>query len=174
MPKEDGSSTYSNEGKEITYFLTYLLLWITGLVVYLTNGKENNRMKFHSLQAILLGIVSAIIAIIFTLMGISIIGSIVSFFIWVYALYIGYQAYSGKDVKIPYLSGYASSHSDYQIEETTEKTEAASSQSHHSHKATSRKEENEELLKTLKKRWVNGEISKKKYLLMKKDIEEEE
>jgi uncharacterized membrane protein len=158
MPK--GSSKVSSDNKDIAYFLTYLLLWITGLIVYFTKAHDDKKAKFHAIQAILLGLISAIISIII-LPFLPVIW-ILSFLIWIYGLYIGYLAYNGKPANIPYISGFAQSHSDYNntISTTSSKTK---------HQELTKS--STEALEALKLRYVKGELSKKKYNEMKKELE---
>lgn len=82
------------------YLVAYVLGWLTGLIVFLM-AKDDEALKFHGMQAILLSLASYVLCI-------TIIGIILVPFIWLYGLYIGYQAYStGKTVKVPYLGEYA-------------------------------------------------------------------
>ncbi len=146
--------------KVIADFLAYLLLWITGVIVYFTKGRDDPRTKFHSIQAILLGLVSAIISIISGLIGLLAITWVINFLIWLYGLYIGFKAYNGADVAIPFISEYSQVHSDYEI-----KTEKKSIHKEHSKASV------DDPIKALKLRYANGEITKKEYLKMKKDLE---
>jgi uncharacterized membrane protein len=70
-------------------------------------------MKFHSMQAILLGVVSIIIAVIFGLISFGLVSGIINLLIWVYGLYVGLEAYSGNDVTIPLITDYARKYSGY-------------------------------------------------------------
>lgn len=163
------------ESKDITYFLTYLLLWITGLIILLTKAKENKRFKFHAFQAILLGVVSAIIAILFTIVGAGGLSALISFILWIYGLYIGYMAYLNEDKQIPYLANYAKTHSEYLIKKPEHDESRESAKEQHAKKKAAAEEETDEEedhIKTLKKRYAKGEITRKQYLKMKKELEE--
>ncbi len=89
----------------LTFLITYLLEWLTGLIVYFTVGQNDKRARFHAIQAIVLGIVSIILSFILDFVFLPLSG-IVAFLIWLYGMYIGYEAYKGVDVKIPILSDY--------------------------------------------------------------------
>ena len=156
---EDISKSRASD-KDIIYFLTYLLTWITGLIVYFTKAKTDKKAKFHSIQAMLLGLLSAIISI-FILPFLPIVW-ILSLLIWIYGLYIGYRAYSGMPANIPYLSDYAQKHSSFNAQ-----TSGHASKIKHSMSS----EEEHDALKTLKMRYAKGEITKKKYIQMKKELE---
>ena len=146
--------------KVIADFLAYLLLWITGVIVYFTKGRDNPRTKFHSIQAILLGLVSAIISIVSGLIGLLAITWVINFLIWLYGLYVGFKAYNGTDISIPFISEYSQAHSDYEI-----KTEKKGT------KKERIKTKVDDPIKTLKLRYANGDITKREYLKMKKDLE---
>ena len=113
---EDSSKSRESD-KDSIYFLAYLLTWITGLVVYFTKAKTDKKARFHSIQAMLLGLLSIIISIV--ILPFFPIAWVLSFLIWIYGLYIGYRAYSGMPANIPYLSDYAQNHSSFN-EQTSE------------------------------------------------------
>lgn len=94
------AASAQDNSDRLVYILTYFFTWISGLIVYFTLGQKNKRMKFHSLQAILIGVVGFVIAFI---PFIGLLGII----LWLYGLYVGYMAYTGKDVSIPVLGDYA-------------------------------------------------------------------
>jgi uncharacterized membrane protein len=153
----------SEDEKSIGYIVNYLFLWLSGVIIYFTEAKKDSRIKFHAIQAILLGIFSAIVGIVFNLLSLSIVAVVASLIIWLYALYVGYEAYSGTDVVIPLISDYAEAHSNYALETKTKKKD----------KKTQSKENSsdDEALKHLKMRFAKGEITKKKYNEMKKEFE---
>ncbi len=157
---EDSSKSRASD-KDSIYFLAYLLTWITGLIVYFTKAKTDKKARFHSIQAMLLGLLSAIISIV--ILPFLPIVWVLSFLIWIYGLYIGYRAYSGMPANIPYLSDYAQNHSSF-----NEQTSEHASKIKHSVSS----EEEHDALKILKMRYAKGEITKKKYIQMKKELEE--
>ncbi len=90
------------------YIFAYLLEFISGIVIYFTKGQEDKRLLFHSVQAIIIGIIVLVLsAIIFPIAWlIAVLG-------WVYCMYIGIEAYNGRDVDVPIISNVASSMSNY-------------------------------------------------------------
>ncbi len=99
------------EKGRIVYILTYLLTWITGIIVFVTEGQKDKRVKFHALQAIFLGVIAIILNAV--LFFIPFVGPLLGFLIWVYGMYIGYKAYNGEDIKAPVLGDYAAKYSEY-------------------------------------------------------------
>ncbi|MGC9076687.1 MAG: DUF4870 domain-containing protein [Conexivisphaera sp.] len=93
----------------IIYLLTYLLTWITGMIVYVTEGQRSERVKFHTLQAIFLGVIAMILGVV--LSPIHYLGSVLILLIWLYGMYIGYEAYRGTDVSVPVIGDYARKYS---------------------------------------------------------------
>jgi len=94
------AKTGSSSKGDFTYIVIYLLGWLTGIIFFIISG--NNKMKKqHSIQAIVLGIVATILSFI------PFVGWIIVFLIWIYGLYIGYMASTGKDVEIPAVTGFA-------------------------------------------------------------------
>ncbi|MDE1824846.1 MAG: SHOCT domain-containing protein [Candidatus Micrarchaeota archaeon] len=88
-------------------------------------------------------------------------------------MYIGIDAYFNKENTIPYISGYARNHSGFNIHENPRrivKEEILSGHEYRKEKIASKNEE-AEALKILKTRYAKGELTKKQYLKMKKEIE---
>lgn len=92
------------EARNILYLLTYFLVWLSGLVVYVTEGQKSRRAKFHALQAIFLGVIITILALIPFI-------NLIALLLWIYGLYVGVKAYEGSDVSMPVLGDYAKSYS---------------------------------------------------------------
>lgn len=83
---------------KVACLVAYVLTWLTGLIVFLITPKERKKVRFHAMQAILLGIVSVLL--LWTFIG--------PLLIWLYGLYIGYQEYSaGVTMEVPVLGAYA-------------------------------------------------------------------
>jgi uncharacterized membrane protein len=99
------------EKGDIMYIFTYLLSWLSGIIVFFTKGQSDKRMKFHSLQAIFLGIIAVVIDLI--LFFIPFLGPILAFLIWLYGMYIAVKAYEGEDIKVPVIADYAAKYSNY-------------------------------------------------------------
>jgi len=93
MPDKKG------DDKGLLYILIYFFSWLSGIIFYVIE-KDNKKVRFHAVQAILLGIVMVVLS--FTL-----ILSIVSLLLWLYSLYIGYKESQGETIKVPFLGDYA-------------------------------------------------------------------
>ncbi len=94
----------TNKGNDILFIFAYLIPILTGLLMYITVGQTNKRMKFHSLQAIMLGIVLIVLG------WIPIIG-LIGLLVWLYGLYVGWRAYEGEDLDIPVIGDFAHQYS---------------------------------------------------------------
>lgn len=102
----------------IMLIVAYLIPLITGLLVYILYGSRDSKLRFQSIQAILLGICFIVASIIFGIFGIFITGvagqavrgifDLILLLAWLYGIYSGYRASKGMDANIPYLSDYAS------------------------------------------------------------------
>ncbi len=119
--------------KNILYIIAYLLTIVGGIIVFLI-AENDKKLKQHAIQAIALGVVIIIVAIISLIItsiivattlaatpyaygynpaafGLaSIIGllfNLVELAIWVYGLYVGWQAYNGKEIFIPTITPLA-------------------------------------------------------------------
>ena len=86
----------------VLYIFAYLLTWISGIVLFVTVGQKNKRIKFHAIQAIILGVAAFVLAWIplpfFYLIGVV---------VWLYGLYIGFMGYTGRDISVPVIGEYA-------------------------------------------------------------------
>lgn len=96
--------TKEKSDKEIIYVLNYLVLFLSGILVYVTEGQRNKRAKFHALQAIFLGV------IVFLLSYFPFV-NIIALVLWIYGIYIGVRAYDGIDMSIPVIGDYAKRYS---------------------------------------------------------------
>lgn len=68
------------------------------------------------MQAIFLGILMIIVSIVFTVISfglffIGTLGTLLNLFIWLYGLYVGFEAYNGNDITIPVITDYAKRYS---------------------------------------------------------------
>jgi uncharacterized membrane protein len=88
-----------SENKGWLYVLIYLFTWLTGLIFYLIE-KDDKKVRFHAMQAILLGVVMFVLSL-------TLILSIVSILLWIYGLYIGFKEMNGETIRVPYLAEYA-------------------------------------------------------------------
>lgn len=103
-----------NNENSIMYVVAYLIPILTGIFVYITSDKDK-RLKFHAIQAIILGIVMLVVDIVFYIIAILLlplfpilyVGDIIDIFLWIYGLYVGYKGSLGTDINIPYIGDYA-------------------------------------------------------------------
>ncbi len=86
---------------DFTYIVIYLLELLTGILFFIISGNEK-RKKQHSIQAIVLGVIS----IVLTPIPIPFVW-VLTLLIWIYGLYIGYMASIGIDVEIPAITDFA-------------------------------------------------------------------
>ncbi|MEM3030230.1 MAG: hypothetical protein QXH27_00705 [Candidatus Micrarchaeia archaeon] len=84
-------------------FVAYILGWLTGLIVFLI-AKDNEELKFHGMQSILLNVATIVVGMV---LSIVLIGILVFPLGWLYGIYIGYKAYQGERVLVPVLGEYA-------------------------------------------------------------------
>ncbi len=89
---------------QILYIVAYVFTIISGAIIYLFFSEGNKRLKLHSEQAIILGIIILVIDAILFL--VPYIASLLGLLIWLYGLYVGFKAYNGVDVKIPYITDF--------------------------------------------------------------------
>jgi uncharacterized membrane protein len=92
--------------ERVLYIAAYLFTWLSGIILYITMGQTNKRMKFHAIQAILLGIATFVIAWIPLPFF-----YVIAFVMWIYGMYIGVVAYNGRDISMPVLGEYAEKYS---------------------------------------------------------------
>jgi len=97
------------------FIIAYVLEIVTGIIVLLIKSDDDKRLKLHSFQAIFLGIIAIVIAVLFGLIPlIGLAGNVIGLLIWLYGLYIGLEAYRGNDIVIPYITEYAKRYSGYE------------------------------------------------------------
>ncbi len=84
--------------------LAYILSPIVPIIVLLLEDKRNRPyIKAHNIQALVMGIVIAILSI---LIGWTIILGCVPFALWLVMVYWGIQGYQGKYVTIPVITDF--------------------------------------------------------------------
>ncbi len=120
----------NKDNNSIMYLIAYLVPVLTGAIVYVMYGENDKRLKFYSVQSILLGIVIIVLYIIFSITSaliimpghysgiivylyISYIFDIIITLLWLYGIYVGYKASLNVNIKIPYISNYAASITNY-------------------------------------------------------------
>jgi uncharacterized membrane protein len=114
--KADNKGTQNTDDR-VWFIIAYVLTIITGILTLIVKGETDKRLKLHAMQAIFLGIAMIIVAIVFDLLFFigffGIIGSLINLLLWLYGLYVGFEAYNGRDVEIPVISDYARRYSGY-------------------------------------------------------------
>ena len=93
QPKRD-------DAERVIYIIAYLFIWLSGLIVYVTEGEMNKRAKFHALQSVFLGIIIFILAFIPFV-------NMIALALWILGVVIGVIAYTGQDIMIPWIGEYA-------------------------------------------------------------------
>jgi len=97
---------------KVAILLAYLFSWLGGLIIWLIE-KENKFVKWNALQALILGIVEAIIGILIMIFGwipfigwlLVVIGWLALVAILVAAIMAIVKAFSGETFRIPGISG---------------------------------------------------------------------
>ena len=82
---------------------SYLLAPIVGIIVLVTDMKNDVTLKGHAVQSIALSVVAFVAAIILT---ITVVGACLTPLLFIPAIIYGIQAYQGKDVNIPVVSDF--------------------------------------------------------------------
>lgn len=83
--------------------LAYVFSPLVPIILLLWEDKKNRPfIKAHNMQALVIGIVEIVL---WFVLSITIIGLCVPFLLWLAMLYWAYQAYQGKMVNIPVVSG---------------------------------------------------------------------
>jgi uncharacterized membrane protein len=82
--------------------LTYIFTPLVPIIVLLMEDKKNRPfIKAHNMQALVLGIANLVIG---GLLSFTVILACVPIIVWIYCLYLGFQAYGGKYVEIPIIT----------------------------------------------------------------------
>lgn len=82
---------------------SYILAPIVGIIVLLTDMKNDAALKNHAVQSIALSVVMFIVAIILT---VTVVGACLTPLLIVPGIIYGVMAYQGKDVNIPVVSDF--------------------------------------------------------------------
>lgn len=120
-------------GPNLHYIIAFIIPIITGIIVFLVD--PDKRVKSYAVQSVLLGIMIIVIAIIGSVIQSVLIASsapvgtpylyvynpaafgtaylvgnvfeLINLVLWLFGLYVGYMAYTGKDVAIPVITDMA-------------------------------------------------------------------
>lgn len=120
-PSSGAPSGNSSTGLQpnIAALLAYVLTWVTGLIFFLIE-KQNRFVRFHAMQAILLGAVVVVTQIVLTIIGwvlgnilglFSLLTGLLSFVVmigfligWIFCMI---KAYQGQMFKLPVIGDMA-------------------------------------------------------------------
>ena len=108
--KGDAGNVHDKAWLIAAYIVPYM---ISGIVVLFLKGGSDSKAKLHSFQSIFLGIAMIVIAIVFDMLSFTgiflmgTIGALLVVFLWLYGIYVGLEAYSGRDVVMPVITDYA-------------------------------------------------------------------
>ncbi len=82
--------------------LAYVLSPIVPIIVLLMEDKKNRPfLRKHNMQALVLGVINLILSVV---LSATLVLACVPLLIWIYMIYLGIQAYQGKDVNIPLIT----------------------------------------------------------------------
>ncbi len=102
MPGTLGTDVTSDD--KLWALLAYVLSPIVPVILLLMEDKKNRPfIKAHNMQALVLGVVEVILAIV---IGWTVIGMCLPFLLWIAMIYWGVQAYQGKYVTIPVVTDF--------------------------------------------------------------------
>ena len=109
MSQASMSSDVTSDDK-LWALLAYIPLvgWIIAIVALLMEDKRARPfIKFHSVQALILAVINGVVAGVLT--PVVFIGCITGVAGAVYMLYIGYKAYQGETVTVPFITNFIKS-----------------------------------------------------------------
>jgi uncharacterized membrane protein len=97
-----GSDMEITDDDKLWAMLAYILSPLVPIIILLIEEKKDRPfIKAHNMQALVLGLVSVVIA---TLLGWLVIPLCLNLGIFIYAIYLGIQAFQGKMVTIPVIT----------------------------------------------------------------------
>jgi uncharacterized membrane protein len=102
--------------------IAYLLLWLTGLIVFLIAKKEDKYTRFHALQSIFLGIFLMILGFLFSAIFSPLFFLRGGYFMWgwsnivwvftvIVVIVMAVNAYNGKKISLPFIGKLAEKYS---------------------------------------------------------------
>lgn len=84
--------------------LSYIFSPLIPIIVLLMEDKKSRPfIKYHAVQALVLGVVELVIAV---FLGWTVILACVPLLIFIYLIYLGIQAYQGKMVTVPVVTNF--------------------------------------------------------------------
>jgi uncharacterized membrane protein len=109
---ESGGKTSTGLQQNVAGFLCYLAWWITG-IIFLIIEKENQFVRFHAMQSIIVFLALWILGILFSviLAFIPVVGWLIGTLIWILTVILWivlmYKAYRGEYYKVPVAGNIA-------------------------------------------------------------------
>lgn len=104
MPRK-AAGRRKEEERDILYVFSYVLIWVSGIIVFIIARPSQKRLRFNALQATILG------AVVFVLLWVPLFGWFIAFVLWLIGVIAGAKAYNGEDVELPVIGSYARRHS---------------------------------------------------------------
>lgn len=101
----------SNESERGLAAVAYVLTWITGLIIYFLAKPEQRYAKWHAVQAIGLGIVAVLGAIVFAILPIPYLTTIWWLLVIVAIIVFAVKAYQGERMRMPVVADMADKNS---------------------------------------------------------------
>jgi uncharacterized membrane protein len=104
MTSQPGSNLTSDD--KLWAFLGYIPLigWILAILALIMDDKKGRPfIKFHAIQSLILTLINGVVASILSVVVIGICTLIVGMG---YMLYIGYKAYQGESMPVPFVSDF--------------------------------------------------------------------
>ena len=96
----DSTEEISSDDK-LWVLLAYVLSPLVPIIILLLEDKKNRPfIKEHNAQALVLGLLIAVLGILLSWTV------CVPMLLWLYMVYLGIQAYQGKSVEIPVITGF--------------------------------------------------------------------
>ena len=84
--------------------LAYIFSPLVPIIILLMEDKKNRPyLKFHSMQALVLGVISVLC---YMVLGFIFIGFCLGLGLLVYQIYLGINAYQGKTIEAPVIAGF--------------------------------------------------------------------
>jgi uncharacterized membrane protein len=75
------------------------------VIMFMADKKERPFVKAHNMQALVLGVVMIVLAVIVSVVTLG-LGSCLTPLLWIYSIYLGIKAYRGEMVTIPVISNF--------------------------------------------------------------------
>jgi uncharacterized membrane protein len=108
------SATSTGLDPKLSGVLAYLF-WIVGGILFLATEKQNQLVRFHAAQSVVVAIAEIILWVAFLVLSslpfIGVLFGILSLFFWLFtlllALFLMYKAYNLERYKLPFLGDYA-------------------------------------------------------------------